>query len=353
MSPRLPAVVLTHLEKSREAALLAVEVYNKPGVAFRSGGYIVLMCIAWTALLHATFFRAGRRPFYRDPERRNRYQRVDGDYRAWELKECVREYFGSQNSSVRKNLEFFIGLRNKIEHRSMPELDPLIFGECQALLFNYEDILVSEFGRRFALNESLSMAVQFSRIRHDHQLRAISELRSPLQRSVYNYITTFRSGLSTDELNDLRFSYKVFLIPKIANHPGQADVAVEFVKYDATKPDQMEKYERLVAMIKPVVTEAANVGRLRAVDVCKAVEPVVKRLVASSAKFVPSHHHVVACYFYRIRPRPSEGNRRKTNPQYCHYDEAHQDYVYTEAWKQFLIEEMRKPGQYETIFAKK
>jgi hypothetical protein len=277
---------------------------------------------------------------------------VDGDYKAWELKECVREYFGAQNSSVRRNLEFFIGLRNRIEHRSIPELDPLIFGECQALLFNYEDVLVFEFGRGYALNESLSMAVQFSRVRHENQLRAISELRSPLKRSVYNYITTFRSTLSTDELNDLQFSYKVFLIPKIANHPGQADVAVEFVRYDPSKPEEMERYERLVAMIKPVVTEAVNVGRLRAIDVCRAVEPVVKKLVGTSAKFVPSHHHVVACYYYRIRPRPSEGNPRRTNPQYCHYDEAHHDYVYTDAWRQFLIEEMRKLGQYERMFSK-
>src|SRR5688500_16362381 len=106
MPTRLSTVVRNHLAKSREAALLAVEVYNKPGVAFRSGGFIVLMCIAWTALLHATFIRAGVRPFYRDSRWRNRYQRVDGDLKAWELKECVREYFASQAASSRKNLEF-------------------------------------------------------------------------------------------------------------------------------------------------------------------------------------------------------------------------------------------------------
>ena len=34
----------------------------------------------------------------------------------------------------RKNIEFFLGLRNKIEHRYYPELDPALYGECQAML---------------------------------------------------------------------------------------------------------------------------------------------------------------------------------------------------------------------------
>ena len=43
------------LESSREAALLAVEIYNKPRIGFRSEGYIALMIIAWTRLFHAHF----------------------------------------------------------------------------------------------------------------------------------------------------------------------------------------------------------------------------------------------------------------------------------------------------------
>jgi hypothetical protein len=45
------------LEKARDSALLAVEVYNKPAVKFKSGGYITLMVIAWTSLFHAVFFQ--------------------------------------------------------------------------------------------------------------------------------------------------------------------------------------------------------------------------------------------------------------------------------------------------------
>lgn len=50
MSKRLPYKVRNMLEKAKESAMLAIEVYNKPATKFRSGGYIVLMCIAWTSV---------------------------------------------------------------------------------------------------------------------------------------------------------------------------------------------------------------------------------------------------------------------------------------------------------------
>ena len=63
----------------------------------------------------------------------------------------------------RSNLEFLIGLRNKIEHRQLPELDPALYGECQAALINFDDFITSEFGIRHALSESLAVSLQFSR----------------------------------------------------------------------------------------------------------------------------------------------------------------------------------------------
>ena len=43
------------LESSIDSALLGVEIYNKPRTAFRIEGYIALMIMAWTKLLHARF----------------------------------------------------------------------------------------------------------------------------------------------------------------------------------------------------------------------------------------------------------------------------------------------------------
>ena len=45
MSRGLPLNVKLCLDKALDSALLSVETYNKPDVKFKSGGYIVLMCI--------------------------------------------------------------------------------------------------------------------------------------------------------------------------------------------------------------------------------------------------------------------------------------------------------------------
>ena len=46
----LPRQAKGALEKARDSALLAVEIYNKPAVKFKSGGYITLMVTRFAIL---------------------------------------------------------------------------------------------------------------------------------------------------------------------------------------------------------------------------------------------------------------------------------------------------------------
>jgi len=345
----LPKDVAVHLEKAKESAVAAVDCYNRCGTRFRSGSYIVLMCIAWTSLFHAIYFKRKVKPFYREAENSKRFKKVDGDYKAWELATCIEKYFPGQTNPITENLRFLVGLRNKIEHRSMPELDNHIFGECQACLFNFEDVLLKEFGAKHCLSECLSLAIQFSRLRSEQQGKAISELHKPLRADIKKYIETFRSLLAPEIDSDQHYSFKVFLIPKVANSQGQTELAVEFVKFDPTKPEDMAQYEKLAAIIKPSVSHVVNAGRLKAGDVCKRVEPVVKAACGKDRCFNASYHHALACEFYKIRPKKGDPHPEKTKVEMCQYDFAHKDYVYTEKWVTFLMEEMKKPGQYQKL----
>jgi hypothetical protein len=224
-----------------------------------------MMCIAWTALFHAIFFKRGGKPFYRKKSNRRHFEVVDGDKKAWELSQCLAEFWGGEHPPVRLNLEFIVKLRNKIEHRSMPGIDIDIFGECQALLFNFEDLMVNEFGNMYALNESLSLALQFSCYRNENQESAIRKLHKGLAKDIISYINAFRTSLSTEQLQDMHFSYKVFLFPKPANRERGSDLAVEFIKYDQNNPEEMARISRAVALIKPTTTTIAQVpGRLTA-----------------------------------------------------------------------------------------
>lgn len=66
---------------------------------------------------------------------------IDGEKKAWELKECIKHFQKTSTNyklseAVVANLNFFVGVRNKIEHRywESSALDILLFGECQSLL---------------------------------------------------------------------------------------------------------------------------------------------------------------------------------------------------------------------------
>jgi hypothetical protein len=82
-----PRVVVESLKKACDSVVLAVEVYNKPAVRFKSAAYITLMVIAWTALFHAVFFKRKIKPYRR--KENGRFIRVDGEPRHWDLRECL------------------------------------------------------------------------------------------------------------------------------------------------------------------------------------------------------------------------------------------------------------------------
>ena len=77
-----------YLEKSIESAYLAVDIYNRPQTKFRTDGYIVMMIIAWTSLLHSIFEENDIDYYYKDSD--GSYIIIDGDKKTWELSECIK-----------------------------------------------------------------------------------------------------------------------------------------------------------------------------------------------------------------------------------------------------------------------
>lgn len=348
---RLPRKVAQHLEKARSAALCAVENYNKPGVAFRTRNYVILMIIAWTAVFHAIFYRRGKKPWYiRSGHGRGvRYEKVDGEPRHWELSECLRQYWGDDNPPERENLLFMLKLRNKIEHRDYPELDPALYGECQAMLMNLEDTLVQEFGEERALAESLGVALQFSALRPSQQAKAIRRLETSAAQDVLDFIETFRSGLRPEVLGSTKFSLKVFLVPKIANRRSAADLAVEFVPFDPERPDEMDELRKVTALIKEKRVPVASSGLMKPGEV---VDRLAKALPYQKSNGQLMYIHTQAWKHYGVRPEAGSEKSHATRAEFCVYDELADTYGYTDAWVRYLEDKLTDPIEYRKITRK-
>jgi len=122
-------------------------------------------------------------------------------------------------------------------------------------------------------------------------------------------------------------------VPKISN-TNRSDLAVEFVNWNALSEADRANYEKVTAIIKDKVVkkEAINPGKRKPGDV------LVK--INSEIDFTINHfdHKCLYCCF---KIRPASGNDIDdpfdTNINYCHYDEAHKDYLYQDAWAELII----------------
>jgi hypothetical protein len=269
LRPRYGPKIDEQIDKSREAALLAIQIYNNPLVSFRTYGYIIQMVIAHTSLFHAIFERDEVEYWYKNDD--GSPEIVDGDYMYWELIECVRNFYEGETTAETENIRFFVQLRNKIEHRFIPRLDMTVSGYCQALLLNYERLLVTEFGNYFGLGQDLALALQLSEYSQE-QLRVIRRVQSQNFRDIREYITEFCRPLSDEIIQSDRFCFRAFLIPKIGNHAKSSDIAIEFVKYDPTSIKDMENYEKQIALIRMKQVPVADQGMLKPSDVVRAVK---------------------------------------------------------------------------------
>ena len=137
------------VEASRDEASLAVRLYNDPAEARSFEGFVVHMHLAWLYLLHAQFTRDDVDYRYWQRDNPRRLERIDGEAKRWELAKSVKERWTDDRDPVRANIEFFIGLRNRVEHRYAKEqqaLSAAVSGQAQALLLNYEKELTDQFG---------------------------------------------------------------------------------------------------------------------------------------------------------------------------------------------------------------
>lgn len=328
MSGRLSKYAKGLLDKAQDSATQAVATYNDPRSSFRTGNFVVLMCIAWTSMLHAYFETKKVKYYYKHDN--GRYVKVDGENKAWDLAKCIEEIF-DPNDPVRANLELFTKLRNKVEHRNLPALDQEIVGESQAFVLNFEHWLVTNFGNEYSLMDTMFVPIQLT-----NKARVLPKTK--LEQNVVEFVKDYRNIIDSSVVNSQEYSFKAFLVPKIGNHRSSSDIAIEFVRYDASNPEEMEKYDKAIVAIKEKHVPVVNH------DVFKPSEVVDK--LNKMGYSVNSHWHVEMWRKYKVRPTSNSKNKADCKTDYCTYDRAHSDYLYTDAWISLLLDkELKKQKQ--------
>lgn len=323
------------LHAARDEAVLAVRLYNDAAAARAFEGFVVHMHVAWLYLLHARFTRDNVDYRYPDSDNPRHFVKVDGEYKRWELARCVQERWPDANDPVRKNLEFFVGLRNRVEHRHARQdknLALAVSGHAQALLLNFEEELTSTFGSVYSLATVLRFPI-FVGTFTSEGTEALVKLRGQLPASLKRFMAEFHDGLTEQTAADARFELRLRVVLEQVQRGGDVP-AIQFTRWDDMNEEERELVTNLGKRGLAIIRE-----RKRAVIGHGLLRPhEAEQLVAAALQFrFTSNHFLRAWQIKGIRPRSGDHHPERTDERYCMYDELSRSYGYTEAWVKWLI----------------
>ena len=150
------------------------------------------------------------------------------------------------------------------------------------------------------------------------------------EESAIKFVKDYRGLLEASVENSQQYSFKAYLVPKIGNHRTSSDLAIEFVKYDPSSPEEMEKYDKAIVAIKEKHIPVANQDHMKP-------SMVLEKLKAAGYEKNMSWHTAM-WNKYKVRPSGDAANKETCKTEYCIYDKPHQDYLYSDAWVSMLLE---------------
>jgi len=118
------------LEKSQEAFIMGIEIYNKPTIKYRVEGFSFFICNAWELMLKAYMIdKFGKDSIYYN----------DNPDRTLSIEVCIRKIFTNKNDPLRINLEKIIELRNTSTHFITEEYEQIYVPLFQSCVLNYSN----------------------------------------------------------------------------------------------------------------------------------------------------------------------------------------------------------------------
>lgn len=229
------------LVKAREAMIAAVHIFNSAGLNFRTELFIVTAVISWTYLLHAFYKKNGID--YRYYKNVNGVAQVDttknGAEKYWELSFCLRHQRCPLDQGIKDNLNFLLEIRHEVEHRSTGRIDEAVSAKLQACCLNFNDKIKELFGLQYGLERRLPIALQFVTFNDDQ--RAALQRASQLPQHLETMMQTFHESMTPEQLANPKFAQRYAFIPKVVNRPGNADVAIEFVRADSDEAREVNR----------------------------------------------------------------------------------------------------------------
>ena len=291
------------LVKSREAMLLAVQVFNSPSTKFRAETFSVLAVIAWTYLI-LEFAERNDLPT----------TRKNGE--AISLADFLKFPKCPFSEGISNNLKAVIKIRDSVEHSLIgPHIGEWI-GVFQACCVNYEAKLVELFGERLSLSNDLAFSLQFSGLSLEQSETMIN---ASLPQSINAINSEVFDKLTEEQKADQEFQFSV-VYTTVAGPKSSS-----FVRFISPESAEGEEVKNVLVKHKPSAqTHPYLAGQV--------VDEVKKR----TGKKFNQHDHTTAWREKNVRPAGGAAKPERSNLDYCFYNPTYKSYTYNEGWIELL-----------------
>lgn len=304
------------LDKSKEAFLLAIELYNKPSIRYRIEGFSMFICNAWELMLKAHMLNTmGETSIYYP----------DNPDRTLALSDCIKKIFTNDKDPLRLNLEKIIELRNTSTHLITEEYEMVYVPLFQSCVINFNDKML-EF-HDFDITEVVPQ--NFLTLSTSMKALSETEFAAKYPEAIVNRFITLKNSVAeiTAKTNE-KFAITINVNHYQTKNPKLADSVYRIAK----------EGEIPVALIKDV-KDPSNVYRFTTTAAISTIKTMLKK------------NHVVLLY----RGNPTVFNNYhfinfvkhfgvKQNERFCwaYKIQASPQYSYSQQAIDFIYDELAK-----------
>ena len=300
------------IEKSIEAFILGLEIYNKPTIKYRIEGFSFFICNAWELMLKAELLNRQIPIYYKDNESR-----------TLSLENVVKKIYSDSNTRIRLNLEKIIELRNISTHYITEDYELKYALLFQACVINFTNELL-----RFH-NQDITqhIAQNFLTISASYEPLSNEEIRIKYPAEIAEKFIQQANEIDilSNEYNSDKFSIGIKQNLFITKKKKEANFTVAICKESENKvaiikdpkdPSQTHKYS--YANVITVVEERLKKQNIK-LNYKKSFNQYVLNLIID---------------FYKIKDEPKYS--------YCHRIGNSTHYTYSEQFIEFILIEIKK-----------
>lgn len=300
------------IEKSIEAFLMGIEIYNKPTIKYRIEGFSFFICNAWELMLKAALLKKNASIYYQDnPER------------TLSISDCVGRIYTDKRTRIRLNLEKIIELRNLSTHYITQDYEAKYAPLFQACVLNYTNEMKRFHDRditNYISQNFLTLSASYEPLSNEAM-----KVKYPPEIAEKFIKQANEIDVLTQEYNSDNFSINIKQNLYITKKRDQADFTI---RVDS-------KSENIGAIIKEY-KDPSNTHKYSHKTVCVVVNERLKKLnlKIGSEKGFTQYVLTMVIDFYNIKMQEKYA--------YKHIIGNSEHYTYSQQLIDFIISEIKK-----------